>query len=117
VQREEPVDLQGRPHADRELVHVAESNRVLIERAGHESFGEEVHFDDTSMWVDLDDGRRMAVPLAWLPRLLAATAEQRALFERSPRGIHGEALDEDISIAGLLAGHGDQSHGSLVAPA
>jgi hypothetical protein len=76
-----------------------------------------VHFDDDSMWVDLDDGRRMAVPLAWFPRLLAASAEERAQFELSPRGIHWEALDEDISIDGLLAGHGDRTHGRVVAPA
>ncbi|MDZ7592308.1 MAG: DUF2442 domain-containing protein [Rubrivivax sp.] len=76
-----------------------------------------MHFDDDSMWVDLDDGRRMAVPLAWFPRLLAASAEQRAQFELSPRGIHWEALDEDISIDGLLAGHGDRTHGRVVAPA
>ena len=76
-----------------------------------------VRFDDDSMWVDLDDGRRMAVPLAWFPRLLAATSEQRAQFELSPRGIHWEALDEDVSIDGLLAGHGDRTHGRLVAPA
>jgi hypothetical protein len=76
-----------------------------------------VRFDDDSMWVDLDDGRRMAVPLAWFPRLLSATPEQRAQFELSPRGIHWEALDEDISIDGLMAGHGDLTHGRLVTPA
>jgi len=76
-----------------------------------------VRFDDDSMWVDLDDGRRMAVPLAWFPRLLAATPEQRNQFELSPRGIHWEALDEDISVDGLLAGHGDRTPGRLVAPA
>ena len=75
-----------------------------------------VRFDDDSMWVHLDDGRVMAVPLAWFPRLLAATPEQRVHFELSPRGIHWEALDEDISIDGLLAGHGDLTHGRLVAP-
>ncbi len=76
-----------------------------------------VRFDDDSMWVDLDDGRCMAVPLAWFPRLLAATSEQRNQFELSPRGIHWEALDEDISVDGLLAGHGDRTHGRLVARA
>lgn len=74
-------------------------------------------FDDDSMWVDLDDGRRIAVPLAWFPRLLAATPEQRNQFELSPRGIHWEALDEDISVDGLLAGHGDRTHGRLIVPA
>ena len=76
-----------------------------------------VRFGDDSMWVDLDDGRRMAVPLAWFPRLLAATAEQRAQFELSARGLHWEALDEDISVDGLLAGHGDRTHGRFVVPA
>ncbi len=76
-----------------------------------------VRFDDDRMWVDLDDGRCMAVPLAWFPRLLAATSEQRNQFELSPRGIHWEALDEDISVDGLLAGHGDRTHGRLVARA
>ena len=76
-----------------------------------------VTFDDDSMWVHLDDGRVIAVPLAWFPRLLTATPEKRAQFELSPRGIHWEALDEDVSIDGLLAGHGDLTHGRLVAQA
>lgn len=76
-----------------------------------------VTFDDDSMWVRLDDGRVIAVPLAWFPRLLTATAEQRAQFELSPRGIHWEALDEDVSIDGLLAGHGDLTHARLVTSA
>lgn len=76
-----------------------------------------VHFDSDSLWVHLDDGRVIAVPLAWFPRLLSATPEQRAQFEISPRGIHWDALDEDISVDGLLAGHGDRAQGRLVAPA
>jgi hypothetical protein len=75
-----------------------------------------VRFDDDSMWVHLDDGRVMAVPLAWFPRLLAATLEQRARFELTPRGIHWEELDEDISTDGLLAGQDDLTRGRLVAP-
>ena len=46
----------------------------------------------------------IAVPLAWFPRLMRATPEQRANVELSPRGLHWQALDEDISVAGLLAG-------------
>lgn len=76
-----------------------------------------VRFDDDSMWVHLDDGRVIAVPLAWFPRLLNAQPEQRARFELSPRGIHWEDLDEDISIDGLLAGHGDLTHVRVVNPA
>jgi hypothetical protein len=61
------------------------------------------------MWVDLSDGRILAVPLAWFPRLLHATEEQRERVRISGRGLHWDALDEDISIAGLLAGVGDQT--------
>ncbi len=68
-----------------------------------------VQFDQDSMWVDLSDGRILAVPLAWFPRLLHATEEQRQQLRISSRGLHWEALDEDISIAGLLAGLGDQT--------
>ncbi|MEO8375704.1 MAG: DUF2442 domain-containing protein [Sphingomonas bacterium] len=69
----------------------------------------EVRFDEAQMWVELDDGRTLGVPLAWFPRLFHGTAEQRAAVTISPSGLHWEALDEDISIAGLLAGRGDQT--------
>ena len=58
------------------------------------------------MWVDLTDGRTLGVPLAWFPRLLRATPAKRAQVELSRVGLHWEAIDEDISIAGLLAGRG-----------
>jgi hypothetical protein len=66
-----------------------------------------VRFDEHSMWVELTDGRTLGVPLAWFPRLLHATPEQREQVELSRVGLHWEELDEDISIAGLLAGRGD----------
>lgn len=66
-----------------------------------------VRFDDDNLWVDLADGRVIAVPLAWFPRLMNATPEQRAQVELSSRGLHWESLDEDIAIDGLLAGIGD----------
>ena len=68
---------------------------------------EAVRFDDDSLWVDLNDGRTLGVPLAWFPRLLNATPPQRAKVEISYGGLHWADLDEDISIAGLLAGRGD----------
>jgi hypothetical protein len=68
-----------------------------------------VRFDEHSFWVDLADGRTLGVPLAWFPRLLHGTAAQREAFFLSPDGIHWEELDEDISIAGLLAGRGDMT--------
>jgi Protein of unknown function (DUF2442) len=61
------------------------------------------------MNVALSDGRTLDVPLAWFPRLLHATREQLENFELSPRGLHWEDLDEDISIAGLLTGRGDET--------
>ncbi|MGV2101754.1 DUF2442 domain-containing protein [Rhizobium sp. 21-4511-3d] len=68
-----------------------------------------VHFDEHTMWVALDDGRTLGVPLAWFPRLLSATAAQRAAVEISPMGLHWDELDEDISIEGLITGRGDQT--------
>lgn len=68
-----------------------------------------VRFDDNSMWVDLSDGRIIVVPLAWFPRLLHALPEQRERVEISLKGLHWDELDEDISVAGLLAGVGDLS--------
>lgn len=70
---------------------------------------ESVRFDDASMWVDLSDGRTIGVPLAWFPRLLHATPSDRSAFTLSPLGIHWDALNEDISVAGLLAGRGDMT--------
>jgi hypothetical protein len=61
------------------------------------------------MWVDLSDGRTIGVPLAWFPRLLHSTAEQREQVRISSRGLHWEALNEDISLAGLLVGLSDQT--------
>jgi hypothetical protein len=66
-----------------------------------------VRFDDVTMWVDLSDGRTLGVPLAWFPRLLKASPEQRDQVEISRTGLHWDHLDEDISVSGLLAGRGD----------
>lgn len=69
-----------------------------------------LRFDEDMMWVDLEDGRALGVPFAWFPRLLHATPEQRADYFISPSGLHWDEIDEDISIAGLLAGRGDMTH-------
>jgi hypothetical protein len=71
-----------------------------------------VRFNDDSFVVELDDGRTIGVPLAWFPRLLHASPAQRQNFSLSRAGIHWEDLDEDISVAGLLAGTGDLTHAS-----
>ena len=72
-------------------------------------------FDENSMWVELSDGRNIGVPLAWFPRLLNASPEQRLGFSFSRLGLHWEGLDEDISIEGLLAGRGDQTRTHIMA--
>jgi hypothetical protein len=69
-----------------------------------------VYFDADSLWVDLADGRIIGVPLAWFPRLLRATPAEREQVRIGSRGLHWDALDEDISIAGLLAGLADQTN-------
>ena len=66
-------------------------------------------FDEDQMWVELEDGRTLGVPLVWFPRLLQATAQQREKVELSRDGLHWEEIDEDISVAGLIAGRGDQA--------
>ena len=68
-----------------------------------------VRFDDAQMWVELEDGRTLGIPLVWYPRLLHGTPAQRAEVYISPSGLHWEELDEDISIAGLIAGRKDQT--------
>ena len=56
--------------------------------------------------VDLNDGRTISAPLAWFPRLLHATLDERNNWRLIGKGhgIHWEDLDEDISVEGLLAG-------------
>ena len=77
----------------------------------------ELDFDATMMWVSLVDGRKLGVPLAYFPRLLQATPEQRKLYELSGggTGIHWDELDEDISVQGLLMGVGDKTRTNRVA--
>lgn len=59
-----------------------------------------------ALTLELSDGREMSVPLAWYPRLLHATAAERAhcRLMADGRGIHWSALDEDISVEDLLVG-------------
>jgi hypothetical protein len=61
---------------------------------------------DVSLTVELVDGRSVSVPLLWYPRLVAATPAERENSRLIGRGegIHWPDLDEDISVAGLLAG-------------
>jgi hypothetical protein len=63
------------------------------------------------LWVRLADGRALGVPLAFFPRLAHASEADRNTIEIGPGGLglHWPALDEDISVAGLLHGRGDET--------
>jgi hypothetical protein len=76
-----------------------------------EAKAEKIWFDEDNLWVLLYDGRQLSVPLAYFPRLLKATPEERRKFEISGggTGLHWDELDEDISVSALLLGHGDIS--------
>ena len=63
-----------------------------------------VEFTASELVVTLMDGRKIATPLEWYPRLQRASAAERANLELMPMGIHWPALDEDLSIAGMLKG-------------
>ena len=65
-----------------------------------------VELTESMLKVVLDDGRELAVPIEWFPRLRDATAERRANWRFIGRGegVHWPDIDEDISIMGLLHG-------------
>ena len=68
-------------------------------------FAQDVRVTDDTLSVDLTDGRTIAVPILWYPRLAHATPEERNHWEiGSGIGIHWPDLDEDISVEGLLQG-------------
>jgi hypothetical protein len=66
-----------------------------------------VTFDDASVRIQLADGREISAPLAYFPRLLEATPEQRNKWQiiGGGYGVNWEELDEDISVRGLLRIH------------
>ena len=72
-----------------------------VARAGH------VTVTEHALTADLDDGRSISVPLAWYPRLLNSTPQERADWRLIGKGegINWPQLDEDISVENLLAGN------------
>lgn len=69
-----------------------------------EPLATEVSCDDDSLRVVLADGREIAVPLVWFPRLQNASSAERKNWRLigGGIGIHWEAVDEDISVESLL---------------
>ncbi len=67
---------------------------------------DDVAVTDAELTVSLTDGRTISVPLAWFPRLMDGSADQRARWELlgDGQGIHWPDLDEDLSVVGLLRG-------------
>ncbi len=70
------------------------------------AFAKSLEFDEEMMRVILTDGRVLSVPLQWFPVLRQASPEQRERYRIGGGGIglHWPDLDEDLSVAGLLAG-------------
>ena len=72
-----------------------------------EARAQDVSVSEDTLTVHLQNGRTVSVPVAWYPRLLHGTAEERRNWRLigSGLGIHWPDLDEDISVEGLLLGH------------
>lgn len=81
----------------------ARSQRAFVPTT---ALAKSIDFDDEMMHVTLTDGRRLSVPIIWFPLLAKATPEQRTKYEIGAGGssLHWPSLDEDLSVAGLLAG-------------
>ncbi len=80
-------------------------NRVMKNLSALEAW-----FDEDYLWVMLSDGRQLATPISYFPKLLSASPAVRDSFEMSGggKGLHWNDIDEDISVEGLLLGFGDQ---------
>ena len=65
-----------------------------------------VSVTDDTLTVDLEDGRTIAIPIGWYPRLAYGSPVERANFQISGAGygIHWPDLDEDIGVEGILLG-------------
>ncbi len=77
---------------------------LVIDSAGSRAIA--VRLTEDSLVVDLADGRTVSAPLAWYPRLLQASVNERGRYTLigEGEGIHWPDLDEDISVENILAG-------------
>jgi hypothetical protein len=96
----------------REIVRLVSLNKAILRKHGRSFMvnpGErvtDVALTEDRLIVDLADGRTVSVPLAWFPRLLHATSQERDNWEIAGAGygIHWPDVDEDLSVEGLLRG-------------
>jgi hypothetical protein len=90
------------------LIDTQPEKKAKIKRAyvPTTALAEAVKFDEEMMHVHLTDGRIISVPIIWYPLLHKATPEQRERYEIDGGGIslYWPEIDEDLSIAGLMAG-------------
>jgi hypothetical protein len=99
---------QAYPKLSKELIKKVNGMNILA----HKPLAKTLEFDSNMMWVDLIDGRKLGVPLAYFPRLLNATLEQCQSYEISGggSGLHWDEIDEDINVEDLLMGIADRTH-------
>jgi hypothetical protein len=81
----------------------AKSQRAYVPTT---ALAKSVDFDEDMLHVLLTDGRRISIPIIWFPLLMKASPEQRTKYEIGSGGtsLHWAELDEDLSVAGLMAG-------------
>lgn len=79
-------------------------NGIYISTITKSNIATEVWFKDLQMIVRLDDGREIAVPIDWFPRLRDATEKERNDWRLigGGEGIHWKTIDEDILVEDLL---------------
>jgi hypothetical protein len=84
----------------------SKGNGAIILAEKLEPLARDIRFTKNAIHVVLADGREVSAPLQWFPRLLHATAKQRAKWELigDGIGIHWPLVDEDVEVASLLAG-------------
>ncbi len=87
------------------------SKRHGMNTLANDAFATSVSFDSDNMWMELADGRKLGVPLAYFPRLLHATPRQRKnyIISGGGTGLHWEDIDEDICVKSLIMGVGDRT--------
>jgi hypothetical protein len=80
------------------------ASALLASRELDDAEPKRVKCTDSELQVELKDGRVISTPLKWYPRLVHATKRDRANVKVSRDGVHWPAVDEDLSVRGMLLG-------------